>query len=159
MYSQGNSHMSSLQYLLDKHAIEQIYIRYCELIDRKQFDDLTDVFSADSVGEYTAYNNVTHGVGEMIAALHFNLGAGSNCGPTHHNVGNFRIAVDGDRATSKVHYYAVHRGIGSAEGALYSMWGQYTDTLQRSAAGWRVTHRQYDIFLTEGNTQVVSRGA
>lgn len=151
--------MSSLQFLLDKHAIEQVYIRYCELIDRKQFDDLTDVFSEDSVGEYKAYNNVTHGVGEIIAAMHMNLGAGSNCGATHHNVGNFRIAIDGDRATSKVHYYAVHRGIGSAEGALYSMWGQYTDTLLRTTAGWRVKHRQYDIFLTEGNTKVVSRGA
>ena len=28
----------SLQYLLDKHAIEQVYIRYCELVDSKQFD-------------------------------------------------------------------------------------------------------------------------
>jgi ketosteroid isomerase-like protein len=151
--------MSSLQYLLDKHAIEQVYIRYCELIDRKQFDGLTDVFTDDSVGEYKAYNNVTHGIKEIVTAMHWNLGTGSNCGATQHNVNNFRIAVDGDNATAKVHYYAVHRGIGVCEGSLYSMWGQYTDSLIRSAASWRVKHRRYDIFLTEGNTKVVSRGA
>jgi 3-phenylpropionate/cinnamic acid dioxygenase small subunit len=151
--------MSSLHYLLDKHAIEQVYIRYCELIDRKQFDRLADVFTEDSVGEYKAYNNVTRGLGEIVAAMHLNLGQGSNCGATQHNVSNFRIAVDGDRATSKVHYYAVHRGIGACEGALYSMWGQYSDTLVRTAIGWRVTHRQYDIFLTDGVTKVVSRKA
>jgi 3-phenylpropionate/cinnamic acid dioxygenase small subunit len=143
--------------LQDKNAIEQVYNRYCELIDSKDFDRLDEVFTADTVGEYKGYDNVTRSLGELLAAMHLNLGAGSNCGATHHNVGNFRIAVDGDRAEAKVHYYAVHRGLGPFDGALYSMWGQYGDVLVRTTAGWRVQHRQYSIFLTEGPSGVVSR--
>lgn len=149
--------MDNLQFLLDKHAIEQVYIRYCELIDAKDFDRLDEVFTSDTVGEYKGYDNVTRSLAELLAAMHHNLGAGSNCGATHHNVGNFRIRVDGDRAEAKVHYYAVHRGLGPFEGALYSMWGQYSDVLVRTAAGWRVQHRQYAIFLTEGPAGVTSR--
>jgi 3-phenylpropionate/cinnamic acid dioxygenase small subunit len=149
--------MTSLQFLQDKHAIEQVYIRYCELIDAKNFDGLGDVFTADTIGEYKGYNNVTRSLAELLVAMHHNLGAGSNCGATQHNVGNFRITVKGDSAESKVHYYAVHRGLGNYEGGLYSMWGQYRDVLVRTAAGWRVKHRQYDIFLTEGPAGVVSR--
>jgi 3-phenylpropionate/cinnamic acid dioxygenase small subunit len=142
----------SLQFLLDKHAIEQVYIRYCELIDAKQFDLLTEVFTADTWHDYTQSlpGVIVTSLAPLLASMHANLGAGSNCGATHHNVGNFRIRVTSDRAEAKVNYYAVHRGIGKLEGALYSMWGLYDDQLVRTPAGWRVARRKYSSFLTEG---------
>jgi hypothetical protein len=112
--------MDFLQYARDKHEIEQVYILYCDLVDHKQFDGMTGVFTHDAVQDYsTAYGNVVNGVEPLIASMHANLGEGSNCGPTHHNVVNFRVSVDGDTAESRAHYYAVHKGLNAYEGQVY----------------------------------------
>ena len=95
-------------------------------------------------------NNVVHGVEPLIAQMHANLGEGSNCGPTHHNVGNFRIEVSGNSAHAKVNYYAEHLGQGDFPGQLYSMWGQYDDQLVRRPEGWRVAARNYKCFFSRG---------
>lgn len=150
--------MQSLEFLLTKSEIEQRYIRYCELIDHgKQFDRMGEVFTADTVGEYAQYNNVVHGLPDLIKALHFNLGPEGNCGNTQHNVGNFRIAVENDTAYSKAHFYAVHEGRNRFEGEVYSMWGEYEDRWIRKPEGWRVARRIYHVFLTQGPAGVVSR--
>ena len=148
-------------FLEDHHAIEQIYVRYCELVDAKQFDRLGDCFTEDTAHDYTrSLPGVTlEGLAPLIASMHWNLGDGSHCGATHHNVGNFRIQVDGDRARAKVNYYAVHRGVGRHEGALYSMWGLYDDELVRTPAGWRVARRIYSSSLTEGPVVTSRDGA
>lgn len=151
----------SLAELIDKDAIAQVYIRYCEIVDSKRFDEMDEVFTADCVGDYSQALGpgvVSPDRASLVASMHANLGEGSACGATHHNVMNFRIAVAGDRATAKVNYYAVHRGRGTHEGALYSMWGQYADDLVRTAAGWRVARRVYTCQLTEGPPAVVSGG-
>lgn len=137
-------------FLEDVHAIEQVYVRYCELVDAKLFDLLGDVFTPDTWHDYTRSlpGVFVEGLDPLIASMHWNLGDGSSCGATHHNVGNFRIRVDGDRA--RVNYYAVHRGVGRHDGALYSMWGLYDDELVRTVAGWRVHRRIYSSILTEG---------
>ncbi len=120
-----------------------------------------EVFTADCVGDYSQALGpgiVSPDRASLVASMHANLGSSSNCGATHHNVMNFRIAVAGDRATAKVNYYAVHRGCRDYDGALYSMWGQYADELVRTAAGWRVARRLYTCQLTEGPREVVSAG-
>ena len=149
----------SIADLIDKDAIQQVYVRYCEIVDSKRFDEMSEVFTADCVGDYTQALGpgvISPDRASLIASMHANLGEDSNCGATHHNVMNFRIEVDGDRASAKVNYYAVHRGSGGYDGALYSMWGQYADELVRTAAGWRVARRVYSCQLTEGPAAVVS---
>lgn len=150
----------SLADLIDKDAIQQVYVRYCEIVDAKRFDEMTEVFTADCIGDYTQALGpgvISPDRASLIASMHANLGEGSNCSATHHNVMNFRIRIDGDRATAKVNYYAVHRGCGDHEGALYSMWGQYADQLVRAPEGWRIARRVYTCQLTEGPAGVVSR--
>jgi 3-phenylpropionate/cinnamic acid dioxygenase small subunit len=145
--------MDPLQYLLDKHAIEQVYVRYCELIDAKDFARLDEVFTPDTIGDYTqtyGAGAVREGLPVLIELMTRNLGRNSGCGPTQHNVGNFRITVDGDAAESRVNFYAVHRSVTGAA-ALFSTWGEYHDSWLRTAAGWRIRSRHYRTFLTEGS--------
>ena len=145
--------MNPLSDLEDRDAIEQVYVRYCEIIDEKDFDRLIEVFTLDAFQDYRQTlgpDGIRRGTDELIAGAKTHMGKGSNCGATHHNVVNFRIHVSGDTAKAKVHYYAVHRGLGKHEGALYSMWGEYDDQLIRTKDGWRVNHRMYRSFLTEG---------
>lgn len=144
---------------IDKDAIAQVYVRYCEIVDSKDFDRMDEVFTEDAVGDYTQALGpgvISPNRASLIASMHANLGPQSNCGATHHNVLNFRIHSAGDTATAKVHYYAVHRGRAAQDGALYSMWGQYADNLVRTDAGWRVARRVYTVALTEGPSAVVA---
>ena len=137
----------------DRIAIERIYIRYCSVIDCKDFDRFDEIFTADTFGDYTqAYgaDAVRHGRDELVAIMKQNLGESSNCGATHHNVLNIEIDVNGDSAAATVNYYAVHRGVRDHEGALYSMWGRYHDDLVRTDNGWRIARRRYMLSLSEG---------
>jgi hypothetical protein len=141
-------------FLEDKHAIEQVYILYCDAIDTKTFDRLVGVFTPDTIGDYsTLYGGaetLRKGRDEIIRRMHWGLGVGSNCGATHHTVGNFIVEVTGDTARAQVNYTAMHRGVGRLEGALYQMWGQYQDELVRTPEGWRVSRRRYISMLREG---------
>jgi ketosteroid isomerase-like protein len=145
--------MLTLQELNDERDIRLVYSNYCDIIDDKDFDRLTEVFTPDAWQDYRQTLGPTglmQGTEPLIAGAKLHMGEGSYCGQTHHNVMNFRISLNGDTANAKVHYYAVHRGVGKHEGALYSMWGEYDDELIRTEDGWRVKHRMYRSFLTEG---------
>ena len=145
--------------LADIRAIEQLYVRYCELVDAKDFDRMDEIFTADAPGDYSqalGEGAVMPDRASLIAAMHKNLGEHSHCGATHHNVGNFRVTLDGDRASAKVHYFAVHQGKGDFAGAIYSMWGEYRDDLVRTGAGWRVANRIYICSITQGPPEIVA---
>jgi ketosteroid isomerase-like protein len=153
MIENGGKAMPSLQELNDERAIQHVYCRYCDVIDSKDFDRLTEVFTRDAYQDYRQTlgpDGVMTGTEPLIAGAKIHMGEGSNCGTTHHNVLNFRIHVSGDTATAKVHYYAVHQGVGKYPGAIYSMWGEYDDKLVRTEEGWRVNHRLYRCFMSEG---------
>lgn len=147
--------------LLAERAIERIYVRYCELVDAKAFARLGEVFTPDTRGDYTqalGEGVVTEGLAMLVAAMEASLGVGSHCGATHHNVTNFRIAIEGDAATAQVHYIAAHAGAGALAGRDYVMWGGYDDRLVRTAQGWRVSERVYTLAVSTGDPEIV-RGA
>lgn len=151
----------ALQRPIDERAIEQVYLRYCELVDSKDFTRLDEVFTADTRGDYSQAPGAgvtTDGLAALIGAMQHNLGAGSHCGATHHNVTNFRIAVDGDRATASVHYIAAHAGAGQRALDRYVMWGEYDGTLVRTPAGWRNSMRVCTHAVSQGDPALVSRG-
>ena len=146
----------TLETLIDERAIEQVYHRYCDIIDQKDFDRLVEVFTADCVGDYRNTNGkIQEGVAPLIAHLWRGMGPGADCGETHHNVCNFRIVVDGDTAGGKAHFYAVHRGVNHYDGQMYTCWGEYDDAWVRTVDGWRVNRRTYRNFLIEGPVAIV----
>lgn len=152
----------TLQDLIDERAIERVYMLYCDLVDAKDFDRLGEVFTEDTRGDYTQALGpgvITEGLASIIGAMHANLGAGTHCGATHHNVTNFRIDVAGDSATARVHYIAAHAGVGELTGKCYVMWGEYADTLMRTAGGWRVKDRVYTLACSEGDPAIVAGAA
>lgn len=151
--------MVDLQTLIDERAIQHVYMRYCDLVDAKAFDRLSEVFTPDTRGDYTQALGpgvTTEGLDVLIGAMHANLGAHSACGTTHHNVTNFRISVSGDTADAKVHYIAAHAGAGPLIGKSYVMWGEYEDRLVRTPEGWRVKDRVYTLSCFDGDPAIVS---
>lgn len=153
--------MDFLTYLQVRDEVERAYHLYCEAIDTKQFDRLVGVFTEDTVGDYRAVpgKKLIGNRADLISTIWTNLGPGSFCGRTHHNVTNIRLTVDGDTAESRAHYYAVHEGALDYEGQLYIMWGEYHDRWVRTADGWRVSVRGYDPFITRGPREITTRRA
>jgi ketosteroid isomerase-like protein len=151
--------MDTLQYLADRAEIEQVYYLYCEAIDTKQFDRLVGVFTEDTVGDYRAVPGklLIEDRAALLKNMWNNLGPGSFCGQTHHNVTNIRLRVDGDRAESWAHYYAVHEGALDYAGQLYVMWGEYHDQWARTPEGWRVKVRGYDPMISRGPREITTR--
>ena len=154
-------HVDQLTELVAEREITAVYHRYCDLIDAKAFDRMSEVFTVDCEGDYRDSGGTLHvGIEHLVAALHRNLGTESCCGPTHHNVLNLQLAVgaDGATATGNVHFYAVHRGVRAMAGALSSVWGRYDDRLVRTEDGWRIAARTYTNFVTDGPKAVIRNG-
>jgi ketosteroid isomerase-like protein len=146
-----------LRALEDERLIKRVYLRYCDVIDAKDYDALSEVFTADCVGDYSNTNGIVQeGLAPLVEYLHDVMGRGSCCGPTHHNVLNFRIDPDGDTASGHVHFYAVHQGARELTGKMYTCWGQYDDELVRTPEGWRVSRRMYTNYVEEGDKGIVN---
>lgn len=134
-------------------AIQQVYFTYGEAIDSKDFARLKDVFTPDALFDHTRAHGsgaVFRGLNTFIERLQTRMGPDSNCGATHHNAGNFRIAITGATARAKVNCIAAHRGQNAWEGALYLLWAEYDDDLMLTPNGWRISTRRFSIALREG---------
>ena len=91
--------------LVEIDAIQQVYRTYCEIIDAKDYDRLSEVFTRDCLGDYRSSNGILQdGLAPLVARLHRNMGRHplADCGATHHNVCNFRIALTGGTAEGQL---------------------------------------------------------
>lgn len=148
-----NIERSQLAFLLGEKLAD-----FGKAVDTKHFDTLLEVFAEDATGNYGERPGHSS-CRELIDSMAHNLGEGSNCGASQHNVLNLRLVEhDGDRAVTRSNFYAVHQGLNRFSGQLWSTWGEYLDSWLLTPAGWRIWHRQYHTLFSEGPEQIVSRG-
>jgi 3-phenylpropionate/cinnamic acid dioxygenase small subunit len=133
------SDATTLAAIVDRLAIQDLLVRYCKAIDTKDWDLLDTVFVPDAQVDYTSSGGVAGAYPEVRAWLAQVL---PNFPVSQHSVSNFEIAVDGDRATSRVYFYNP-MGRPQPDGGvkLFFIGGYYVDELVRTAAGWRIAHR------------------
>ena len=133
---------SRLRALEDWRHVYEHEIYYAHLLDTGQTHRIADeIFSADA--------EVDYGTGLLTGrdAIHaFYAGFESGLLGTSHNLGNFHIEIQGDRARSVCHALAWHwvRNPSSAStlpAADLLAIGGYQDELQRDASGWRIRRR------------------
>jgi ketosteroid isomerase-like protein len=142
-----------LQQVLDRLEIGDLLARYCTALDRRDWDRLADVFTADAVCDYGALGTPT-GVAEITGLVRGTL---DTLDATQHLIGNVVVAVDGDTATAHCYLIAQHLREGTPGGETYLLGGTYEDVLLRTADGWRITHRTLDRLWATGNRDVVMR--
>ena len=112
--------MLSHQELSDRLEIQDLVFHYADLIDRRSFDDLREVFTEDAHIDYSAFGGSVAGREETIAFLQAALGAELEV-PT----------LDG-RATLKIPH-------GTQFGATFKIPGEGLPSLR--------THRRGDIIV------------
>lgn len=136
----------------DHRKITRVLDRYAEALDTRRWELLSAVFVPElefDFGEWTATSRE-----EAVATIRTYL---EDCGPTQHLLGNYRIDVNGDTASSSVYVRAFHLGVGAAIGKTYEMGGEYRDELRRTAEGWRSYRRQGVVFWEQGSRDVLGR--
>jgi hypothetical protein len=130
----------------DERAVERALHGVAAALDRRDWDALGAAFAGDARG-YGA-----HGREAIVAGVRAHLGG---CGPSQHLLGNVRVTVDGDTASSLTYARVHHVGIGERSGAFYECLGEYTDTWARTSAGWLLTSRRFEVQIELGDRSVL----
>ena len=111
----------------DRIVLNEMFNRYSEALDRKEWNLLEGFFADDAVGQFSSQD------GQMD----FEISGGANIvefarsmigSPelvTQHLMANFSAAIDGDTATASTKMRAYHHGIGPREGLFEESIGHY----------------------------------
>lgn len=132
--------MLNLQEISDRLEIQDLLVRYCDAIDRKDFDLLDHVFTPDAVLDYRAFGGDVIDVYPIVKQWLAKVLAPF---PAYqHLVANADIRLNGDSATGRIMCLnpMVLPDTGEAPRVgFHGLW--YLDRYRRTAEGWRIVHR------------------
>jgi hypothetical protein len=120
----------------DRFEIIACLDHYAECLDTRNWAGLARVFGEDidmDLGVWRARN-----LDEARTRISSIL---DPCGPSQHLLGNYRIELAGDRASSRCYGRVMHFGKGEHEGKTYEVWMDYADEWVRTPEGWRSIKR------------------
>ena len=137
----------------DRFAIIATLDRYSECLDRRDWARLDEVFTEDVDMDFEAWHE--RGLAKVTTIIRSYL---DGCGPSQHLLGNYRIELDGDRATSRCYCRVMHQGKGEHQGKRYEAWIEYADWLVRTEAGWRSEKRVARAQMHEGDPSLLGPG-
>jgi 3-phenylpropionate/cinnamic acid dioxygenase small subunit len=121
----------------DEAQIEKLLIRYATGIDSKDWSLFRTCWTDEIEADYDQLGHITS-AGELTAVM---TQLHQNMGPTYHQMSNFVIDVDGDRATVRSYVHAVLMLIPGNSDIWVDAVGHYDDVLVRTADGWRINSR------------------
>lgn len=141
------------QQLSDRQEIVDLTIAYCWALDTRDWAALDDVFLAEATAHL-----LTPSVLVGVDAIRERIARALDpLDESQHIVANHQVVIDGDSATCRCYLQAQHvRHAAATTGTPnYIVAGRYEDRLVRTAAGWRIAHRDIVMMWTEGNPDVM----
>lgn len=139
-----------LTQLIDRTAVIDVVRRYFELTDLKAWDQYDEVFTEDTTARWTA-DSVLQGRDAVVGAIRNMIGSDEVV--TFHHVATMSPAIDGDTAEVAARVRAMHYGVGPRDGKFYESLAVQPTTLVRTAAGWRISHHDWNITVKLGSLQ------
>ncbi len=139
-----------VQYLRDKEEIIEMINQYALCLDDRKWDLLKDLFTEDVQINFGGIER--DGIEDFIDMIKDHLGG---CGPSQHLFSNYRITVDGDKATAAFYGRVMHAGVGEQKDVLFDFWGEYMDELIRTPNGWRTCRRSQRPFNITGDISIL----
>ena len=132
----------TLDEVSDRLEIQEVMARYCQTIDRGDWDSFRSLFTANAVLDFTAFGGP---VGDVETLIAFIQPALASAKASHHMVSTVVIDLDGDTANVRS---AGHVPITLAlpqDGEHTSFSGLwYNDVFVRTSTGWRIKSRQQE---------------
>ena len=134
----------------DRHQIIEQLNLLAYAFDHREWDLVKSVMAPD----VNAYGHA--GIADVIDNnLRRHLGG---CGPSQHLLGNYQVAVHADAATSVTKARVYHQGLGERAEKSFECFGEYHDRWTRTADGWRMTERRFDVSIVLGDFDVLQPG-
>lgn len=138
-----------------RKEIEDLFARYCEALDDKDWDALIPMFTEDASadwfsGGWTQDNrdDVISFIREWVDTEHIE---------THHVIGNHLAEIDGDTAKASCRVCAYHMGVNKKEGlhqeSLAKFWGELVDTPE----GWKFKKFGETLYVFKGTNDAFPR--
>lgn len=137
----------------DRFAIIETLDRYAECLDARDWPRLAEVFTEDVDVDFEAWHE--QGLETVTGIIRSYL---DGCGPSQHLLGNYRIRLDGDRASSRCYGRVMHMGRDAHAGKTYESWIEYADDLVRTPAGWRSRKRVARACMHQGDPSLLGPG-
>lgn len=128
----------SLQEISDRLEIQDLVLHYADIIDRKAFDELRDVFTADAHIDYSEAGGAVGNLEEIIAFLEDALGMFPN---TQHLNANVQISLNGDTASGRVMCFNPMEMTVGEDTHTFMLGIWYVDKYTRTTDGWRIQQR------------------
>jgi 3-phenylpropionate/cinnamic acid dioxygenase small subunit len=142
----------------DRAEVGDLLARYCFALDRRDWEDLTNVFTADAVIKYSG-PQVSTGIDQIVE---FFRTTASAVAVTQHLLHTSQVWATGpDGAEGSTHVTAHHVGynvpLPAPETATYTVTGTYEDVFARTPAGWRIARRTLTLVTTSGDPAILHR--
>lgn len=134
----------------DRFEIIAVLDRYAECLDTRDWRGLADVFTDDVEIDFGMWRSGT------LDEARSRIGSFLNgCGPSQHLLGNYRIKLLGESATSRCYCHVMHFGKNEHEGKTYETWIEYADELVRTPDGWRCKKRIATAIMQQGDPSLL----
>ncbi|MBE1588243.1 nuclear transport factor 2 family protein [Nonomuraea angiospora] len=141
----------SVRELLDKSAITEVIYTVAHAMDARDWDLFATCYAPEAEGDYVNAN--VAGREAIIAGTKAFL---EPLDATQHLVGNLRITVNGDMATTHATFIAQHVRAEATGSGQYILGGTYHDTLRRTDADWKITRRKIRGMWSNGDSSVLT---
>lgn len=146
---------TDLAWLVDRTRIVETVYRYATGIDRRDWDLYRSVFADEVTMDFSSWNGrpaVTMPADEWVAGV---VPLFEGLDATQHVLTQPTVEIDGDRATCTVYMSAEHFLWNDRGDDWHSLGGWYTDTLVRTADGWRIDGVTLTVLWNKGNRGVL----
>lgn len=127
----------------DHVEIQRLMYRYARCADRKDYEGFAQVFCADAQFDYAGT------VVASLPAIQQMMRALDDFERTLHQVHNTLYEVEDDAAHGETYCIASHLRTDGAHVMKLDMGICYHDRLRRTAGGWRIARRRFDLLWTQ----------
>ena len=134
----------------DRMAVEDVLIRYFELVDAKDWDRMHEVFTDDTTARWTA-DAAMEGLDNVVGAIQHMIANDEVV--TFHHVSSMAPRIDGDTAEVNARVRAMHSGVGPRAGKFYESLAFQPTRLVRTSEGWRISHHDWLIQVKLGSME------
>ena len=125
-----------LDELLDKQAITELIMAYCNAADRHDHDKMRALYHEDAIDDHGHFAK-----GPAMAFIDKLPEIQAAMDILHHNVTTVNLKLDGDRAEGEVYILAFHKVKDGAAGFDVLIGGRYFDKYEKRSGVWKFSHR------------------
>lgn len=143
---------NKLQLLLDRAEISDVVILYAMGMDLQDWELFRSCLCDEVEADYSQATGQPAAIMKANDFVAFIQGILSTEGLRTQTLStNQAITIEGDRATCVSYYVAQHY----LSGEVFNVYGWYTDTLIRTAQGWKISGVKVTVRWATGNPQIL----